>query len=586
MKVALAVVLAAPSVPTAVPLSPAAPSALVMPAALTPSLSAPSLVPALPVAASPLALLKGVETGVLAAAANGDAKPALDLSFDQRGILPAADPEVVHAPAPSLFDKTAVAEGVAAGKLTYAAELGSPNPVSAATLANGGGIGALFVHAGEAERGTISGLVAATAKTNAVVIGRFDDAGDPNLKPKLDEGLLGAVLENASSLKETVKFLKRLYLPPLGKRSVGPSDVTGYLGSVKDFVARNNGVFLGGVSIGDAAGVAAARSIVKAKARGLRFLEVDSAGIASSLGVSAGDPLHLAAVAHVENAARDAGVALVGRASSREEALAMHARGYRIAIVASDRGAVVDALAAYSDVPAQPERAPEPSAKGNKLTAWLKAGRVGALAFLMSPDIALARRLAAGLDGLWIDAEDGQFPLSSIGALVKAAGSKPAAVRSTGWNAPEIPAYLAAGAAGIIAPQVSTARQAERFVATVKRAEPDAAAIVMIETKEGLANVEAIARTKGLDALFIGPYDLALSLGLSPDDARFKAALKRIEDAARAAGVPLGGLTKSRSETYALHARGYGLVAGVSDQGALAAKVAGTLGPAFAAAGY
>ena len=40
------------------------------------------------------------------------------------------------------------------------------------------------------------------------------------------------------------------------------------------------------------------------------------------------------------------------------------------------------------------------------------------------------------------------------------------------------------------------------------------AAIAMIETAEGLANVEAIARTPGLDGLYIGPGDLAIALGL------------------------------------------------------------------------
>ena len=35
----------------------------------------------------------------------------------------------------------------------------------------------------------------------------------------------------------------------------------------------------------------------------------------------------------------------------------------------------------------------------------------------------------------------------------------------------------------------------------------------MIETAEGLRNVEAIARTPGLDGLYIGPGDLAIGLG-------------------------------------------------------------------------
>ena len=47
--------------------------------------------------------------------------------------------------------------------------------------------------------------------------------------------------------------------------------MTRYLGAVKDFVGRGNSVFLGGVMIDDAAGVAKIGSIVKARARGRRL---------------------------------------------------------------------------------------------------------------------------------------------------------------------------------------------------------------------------------------------------------------------------------------------------------------------------
>jgi citrate lyase beta subunit len=38
----------------------------------------------------------------------------------------------------------------------------------------------------------------------------------------------------------------------------------------------------------------------------------------------------------------------------------------------------------------------------------------------------------------------------------------------------------------------------------------------MIETKEGLANLDAICATPGLDAVYIGPSDLAFALGMNP----------------------------------------------------------------------
>src|SRR6185436_14030698 len=60
----------------------------------------------------------------------------------------------------------------------------------------------------------------------------------------------------------------------------------------------------------------------------------------------------------------------------------------------------------------------------------------------------------------------------------------------------------------------------------------DVACIVMVETAEGLANVEAIAATPGVDAILIGPSDLALGLGLGYDDRTepHRVAVQRILD--------------------------------------------------------
>jgi 4-hydroxy-2-oxoheptanedioate aldolase len=58
----------------------------------------------------------------------------------------------------------------------------------------------------------------------------------------------------------------------------------------------------------------------------------------------------------------------------------------------------------------------------------------------------------------------------------------------------------------------------------------------MIETADGLANVEEIASTPGLDGLFVGPSDLGLSLGLDrPDDLTDPALLVQVDDVLEAA---------------------------------------------------
>jgi 4-hydroxy-2-oxoheptanedioate aldolase len=83
-------------------------------------------------------------------------------------------------------------------------------------------------------------------------------------------------------------------------------------------------------------------------------------------------------------------------------------------------------------------------------------------------------------------------------------------------------------------------------------AEADAAVLClpMIETAEGLANVEAIAATPGVDGLYIGPSDLRLGLGgASPDDpaldATFAEAVERIRAAAAAAGIVVGSTARA-----------------------------------------
>ncbi len=437
--------------------------------------------------------------------------------------------------------------------------------MSAATFAGNPGVAALFVDAPAAPRGRLSAVVSAAGRGSAVVVGRFRSAGDPGLKPRLDEGLLGATLENPGSLKETLKFLRRLYTPPLGERSVGPSDVTDWLDAVPEFTAKNNAAFMGGVTIGDARSAAAIGSIVRAKERGLRFVEVDARALTP------------AEVASVEAAARGAGLPLVGRAEGRADAEAMAARGYAHVIVADEDGAADAAFAAYEDVPADAAR--EPAA------GWLQDGRVGHVAFLMSPDAALARALASRSDALLLDGESGHFTPEAVAAIVRALPPGfPALVRTTGVDDPALAAYLAAGAVGLVAPQVANAKEAKDFTAAVAAAKPGAYAVAMVESRRGLANAESIAAVPGLSAVFIGPYDLSLSLGAATQTPEFETAVARIEAAARAAGVPLGGLAKTRSQAYALAQRGYGFVLGVADQPALAAKLRAALAPAPARA--
>ena len=75
------------------------------------------------------------------------------------------------------------------------------------------------------------------------------------------------------------------------------------------------------------------------------------------------------------------------------------------------------------------------------------------------------------------------------------------------------------------------------------KANDEVACIIMIETAEGLANVEEIAALEGVDALFVGPVDLSFSItgsiaGLQSPE--FSEALEKVVSAANAANIPAG----------------------------------------------
>jgi 4-hydroxy-2-oxoheptanedioate aldolase len=71
--------------------------------------------------------------------------------------------------------------------------------------------------------------------------------------------------------------------------------------------------------------------------------------------------------------------------------------------------------------------------------------------------------------------------------------------------------------------------------------------IIQIESEQGLRNVEAIAAVPGVSALFIGPADLALSLGYPPDAPEVESAIQTILRAARARQLAVGITTSAET---------------------------------------
>lgn len=168
---------------------------------------------------------------------------------------------------------------------------------------------------------------------------------------------------------------------------------------------------------------------------------------------------------------------------------------------------------------------------------------------------------AAGFDGVVIDQEHGTMPISVARSLILAAHAAGiyAFVRPPDIRRGSIQDALEAGADGLLAPMVEFAEQARALVdwshyppegsrgfhpltgASSYSALPGGPAArnaslfvaAQIETARGLANLDAIAAVPGLDALFLGPGDLSLSLGVAPDAPELHAALTALAAAAQ-----------------------------------------------------
>ena len=186
---------------------------------------------------------------------------------------------------------------------------------------------------------------------------------------------------------------------------------------------------------------------------------------------------------------------------------------------------------------------------------------------------ALARMLAAaGMHFFIIDCEHGAYTSETTADLCAAAldaGISPV-VRIAEIGRENILRPLDSGAEGLLVPQVETVEQARQVVAyakyppdgirgaVVRRAHsrytrPPAREFlaernrttlvaVQIESETGLRNCEAIAAVPGVDILFVGPFDLSVSLGYPGELRREEvvAAMQRIFDVARAAGKVAG----------------------------------------------
>ena len=207
--------------------------------------------------------------------------------------------------------------------------------------------------------------------------------------------------------------------------------------------------------------------------------------------------------------------------------------------------------------------------KNSALEKW-KNGTPSPGAWVNLPELHTAELIARmGVDWLCFDLQHGLMTAADLLALIPAisATNVTPLVRVISNDAGQIGRALDMGAHGIIVPMINTEAEAKSAVAACRyppdgmrscgpmrgimldgmnylaTANSEIACIVMIETREGLDNVEAIAATKGVDGVFIGPIDLCYGLGITPGDfanAAFVDAINKIKAACSAAGCAVG----------------------------------------------
>lgn len=207
----------------------------------------------------------------------------------------------------------------------------------------------------------------------------------------------------------------------------------------------------------------------------------------------------------------------------------------------------------------RPEFAARIRSRGPTLGTWMQI-----------PNPIVAELMAqSGFDFILLDGEHAPIPPDILHTLLPSTErhGMPVLYRVRSNNADAIKAALDSGVTGLIVPMVNSAGEAAEAVASSKyppvgrrgngpwrasnfyldeasylAAADQTALVLQIESRQALEAVDAIAATPGIDALYVGPADLSMSLGLPLGQlsAGLRAACKAVGDAAQRNGIAAG----------------------------------------------
>jgi 2-dehydro-3-deoxyglucarate aldolase/4-hydroxy-2-oxoheptanedioate aldolase len=197
---------------------------------------------------------------------------------------------------------------------------------------------------------------------------------------------------------------------------------------------------------------------------------------------------------------------------------------------------------------------------------------------------------SSGFDWLFIDMEHSAIDVPCMQHILQA-GQKhcPCIVRSPSHEEVWLKKILDAGADGIIIPLVNSAEEAEKLIRSCKyppegsrsigitraqgyganfreyvaEANEKIAVILQMEHIDAVRNIDAIVKVPGIDALFIGPYDLSGSMGMTGqvNSPEVQGQIEILRNACINAGLPMGIFTTNPAEVNTLIEKGYSLIA-------------------------
>ena len=182
-------------------------------------------------------------------------------------------------------------------------------------------------------------------------------------------------------------------------------------------------------------------------------------------------------------------------------------------------------------------------ARANGVRELWRAGKPVINSWLGIPSSFSAEVMAhAGWDSLVVDMQHGMIDYQVMVTMLQGISTtETMPLVRVPWNDPaHIQKALDAGAYGIICPMINNRAEAEKFVGSMRyaplgyrssgpiraslyggadyhaKANDIVVAFGMIETVEAMNNLDEILSTPGLDAVYVGPSDLSISMGYNP----------------------------------------------------------------------